>query len=45
MQCLMLVGCCAESGWSKSKERNRRPTLEELDQLMEYFFEREARGK
>ncbi|SDB18604.1 Phage integrase family protein [Pseudomonas sp. NFACC23-1] len=29
---------------TKSKERNRRPTLEELDQLMEYFFERDARG-
>ncbi|MDB6443272.1 site-specific integrase [Pseudomonas sp. 21TX0197] len=29
---------------TKSKERNRRPTLEELDQIMEYFFEREARG-
>ena len=25
---------------SKSRERNRRPTLEELDQLMEYFGER-----
>jgi integrase len=24
---------------SKSKERNRRPTLEELDKLMEHFFE------
>lgn len=29
---------------TKSKERNRLPTMEELDQLMEYFFEREARG-
>ncbi|AUM69194.1 tyrosine-type recombinase/integrase [Pseudomonas fluorescens] len=29
---------------TKSRERNRRPSLEELDQLMEYFYEMEARG-
>lgn len=28
---------------SKSKERNRRPTLDELDKLMEHFFEMQAR--
>ncbi|WIE52558.1 site-specific integrase [Pseudomonas sp. GM17] len=28
---------------SKSKERNRRPTLEELDKLMVHFFEMQAR--
>lgn len=28
---------------SKSKERNRRPTLEELDKLMEHFFEMQVR--
>ncbi len=30
---------------SKSKERNRRPTLEELDKLMEHYFEMQARRK
>ncbi|SCZ75953.1 Phage integrase family protein [Pseudomonas sp. NFPP18] len=30
---------------SKSKERNRRPTLEELDKLMAHFFEMQARRK
>lgn len=30
---------------SKSKERNRRPTLEELDKLMEHCFEIQARRK
>lgn len=29
---------------SKSKERNRRPTLEELDKLIEFYFEMKARG-
>lgn len=28
---------------SKSKERNRRPTLDELDKLMEHFFEMQTR--
>jgi integrase len=28
---------------SKSKERNRRPTLDELDTLMEHFFEMQVR--
>lgn len=28
---------------SKSKERNRRPTLEELDKLMKHFFEMQVR--
>jgi integrase len=30
---------------SKSKERNRRPTLEELDKLMTHFFEMQERRK
>lgn len=30
---------------SKSKERNRRPTLEELDKLMAHFFEMQERRK
>ncbi len=30
---------------SKSKERNRRPTLEELDKLMSHFFEMQERRK
>ncbi|MGE8187971.1 site-specific integrase [Pseudomonas sp. NPDC086278] len=30
---------------SKSKERNRRPTLEDLDKLMGHFFEMQARRK
>lgn len=30
---------------SKSKERNRRPTLEELDKLLVHFFEMQARRK
>jgi integrase len=30
---------------SKSKERNRRPTLDELDKLMKHFFEMQARRK
>jgi integrase len=30
---------------SKSKERNRRPTLEELDKLMVHFFEMQTRRK
>lgn len=30
---------------SKSEERSRRPTLAELDKLMEHFFERQARPK
>ena len=28
---------------SMSKERNRRPTLDELDKLMEHFFEMQER--
>lgn len=28
---------------SKSKERNRRPTLDELDRLMKHFFEMQVR--
>jgi integrase len=30
---------------SKSKERNRRPTLDELDKLMDHFFEMQTRRK
>lgn len=30
---------------SKSKERNRRPTLDELDKLMQHFFDMQARRK
>jgi integrase len=30
---------------SKSKERNRRPTFDELDKLMQHFFEMQARRK
>ncbi|WP_245006772.1 site-specific integrase [Pseudomonas mandelii] len=30
---------------SKSKERNRRPTLDELDKLMQHFFEMQTRRK
>ena len=29
---------------TKSKERNRRPTLDELDKLMKHFFDMRARG-
>jgi len=29
---------------TKSRERNRRPTLDELDKLMEHFFEMRTRG-
>lgn len=29
---------------TKSKERNRRPTLDDLDKLMKHFFDMQARG-